>query len=60
VLMANTTVNIISQTGFVPVRVSTLAQSASIDPGGVLFRGVLGVISPQGIQITLDKGPFTR
>ena len=59
-LMANTTVNIISQTGFVPVRVGTLAQSASIDPGGVLFRGVLGVISQQGIQITLDKGPFTR
>jgi len=26
----------------------------------VLFPGVLGVISPQGIQITLDKGPFTR
>jgi hypothetical protein len=59
VLMANTTVDI-TQTGFVPVRVGTLVQSASIDPGRVLFPGLLGVISPRGMQTTLDKGPFTR
>jgi 8-hydroxy-5-deazaflavin:NADPH oxidoreductase len=57
---ANTTADIITQTGFVPVRVGTLAQSASIDPGGALFPGLLGVISPQGMQTTLDKRPFTR
>ena len=57
---ANTTADIITQTGFVPVRVGTLAQSASIDPGGALFPGLLGVISPQGRQTTLDKGPFSR
>jgi 8-hydroxy-5-deazaflavin:NADPH oxidoreductase len=32
------TADIITQTGFVPIRVGTLAESASIDPGGVLFR----------------------
>ena len=45
----------IAQTGFVPVRVGTLAQSESIDPGGVLFPGLLGVISPQGMQTTLGQ-----
>ena len=57
---ADTTADIITQTGFVPVRVGTLAQSESIDPGGVLFPGLLGVISPQGMQTTVDKGPFSR
>ena len=57
---ANTTADIITQTGLVPVRVGTLAQSASIDPGGALFPGLLGVISPQGRQTTPDKGPFIR
>lgn len=54
------TADVITQTGFVPIRVGTLAQSAAVDPGGVLFPGLLGVISPQGMQTTLDKGPFTR
>jgi predicted dinucleotide-binding enzyme len=53
------TFDIITQTGFVPIRVGTLAQSAAVDPGGVLFPGLLGVISPHGMQTTLDKGPFT-
>jgi hypothetical protein len=53
------TAEIISQTGFVPIRVGTLAHSAPIDPGGVLFPGLLGLLSPQGMQTTLDKGPFT-
>jgi predicted dinucleotide-binding enzyme len=55
---ANATADIITQTGFVPVPVGTLAQSASIDPGGVLFPGLLGVISPQGMKTALDKGSF--
>jgi predicted dinucleotide-binding enzyme len=53
------TFDIITQTGFVPIRVGTLAQSAAVDPGGVLFPGLLEVISPHGMQTTLDKGPFT-
>jgi 8-hydroxy-5-deazaflavin:NADPH oxidoreductase len=53
------TADIITQTGFVPVRVGALAHSAPIDPGGVLFPGLLGLFSPQGMQATLDKGPFT-
>jgi 8-hydroxy-5-deazaflavin:NADPH oxidoreductase len=54
------TADIISQTGFVPIRVGALADSAPIDPGGVLFPGLLGLFSPQGMQTTLDKGPFTH
>jgi len=53
------TADIITQTGFVPIRVGTLAQSSAIDPGGVLFPGLLGVISPHGMRTTLNKGPFT-
>jgi predicted dinucleotide-binding enzyme len=53
------TADIITQTGFVPIRVGTLAQSAPIDPGGVLFPGLLGIFTPQGMQTTLDKGAFT-
>jgi predicted dinucleotide-binding enzyme len=53
------TAEIITQTGFTPIRVGTLAQSAPIDPGGVLFPGLLGLLSPQGMQTTLDTGPFT-
>ena len=53
------TADIITQTGFVPIRIGGLAQSAPIDPGGVLFPGLLGLFSPQGMQTTLDKGPFT-
>jgi 8-hydroxy-5-deazaflavin:NADPH oxidoreductase len=53
------TAEIITQTGFTPIRVGTLAHSAPIDPGGVLFPGLLGLFSPQGMQITLDKGPLT-
>jgi predicted dinucleotide-binding enzyme len=52
------TADIITQIGFVPVRVGTLADSAPIDPGGVLFPGLLGLFSPEGMQTTLDKGPF--
>ena len=54
------TAEIITQTGFAPIRVGTLAHSAPIDPGGVLFPGLFGLFSPQGMQTTLDKGPFTR
>jgi 8-hydroxy-5-deazaflavin:NADPH oxidoreductase len=53
------TAEIITQTGFVPIRVGSLAHSAPIDPGGVLFPGLLGLLSPQGMQTTLNKGPFT-
>jgi hypothetical protein len=53
------TAEIITQTGFVPIRVGTLAHSAPIDPGGGLFPGLLGLFSPQGMQTTLDKGAFT-
>jgi hypothetical protein len=53
------TAEIITQTGFVPIRVGTLAHSAPIDPGGVLFPGLLGLLSPQGMRMTLDKGPFS-
>jgi 8-hydroxy-5-deazaflavin:NADPH oxidoreductase len=53
------TADIITQTGFVPIRVGSLGHSAPIDPGGVLFPGLLGLLSPQGMQTTLDKGPFT-
>jgi predicted dinucleotide-binding enzyme len=56
---ASTTFDIITQTGFVPIRVGSLRQSGCIDPGGVLFPGLLGLFSPQGMQTTLDKGPFT-
>jgi predicted dinucleotide-binding enzyme len=53
------TADIITHTGFVPIRVGTLAQSGPIDPGGVLFPGLLGVFSRQGVRTTLDRGPFT-
>jgi 8-hydroxy-5-deazaflavin:NADPH oxidoreductase len=53
------TAEIITQTGFAPIRVGTLADSAPIDPGGVLFPGLLGLFSPQGMRTTLDTGPFT-
>jgi 8-hydroxy-5-deazaflavin:NADPH oxidoreductase len=53
------TADIITQTGFVPIRIGPLAHSAPIDPGGALFPGLLGLFSPQGMQTTLDKGPFT-
>ena len=53
------TADIITQTGFVPIRIGVLAHSAPIDPGGALFPGLLGLFSPQGMQTTLDKGPFT-
>jgi len=53
------TADIITQTGFVPIRIGALAHSAPIDPGGALFPGLLGLFSPQGMQTTLDKGPFT-
>jgi predicted dinucleotide-binding enzyme len=53
------TSEIITQTGFAPIRVGTLADSAPIDPGGVLFPGPLGLFSPQGMRTTLDTGPFT-
>ena len=53
------TADIITQTGFVPIRIGALAHSAPIDPGGVLFPGLLGLFSPQGMQTTLDNGPFT-
>jgi predicted dinucleotide-binding enzyme len=52
------TAEIITQTGFVPIRVGTLAHSAPIDPGGVLFPGLLGLFSPQGMRTTLDRGPL--
>jgi 8-hydroxy-5-deazaflavin:NADPH oxidoreductase len=54
------TAEIITQTGFVPVRVGTLVHSAPIDPGGVLFPGLLGLFSPQGMRTTLFRGPFRR
>jgi 8-hydroxy-5-deazaflavin:NADPH oxidoreductase len=54
------TAEIITQTGFVPVRVGTLAHSAPIDPGGVLFPSLLGLFSPQGMRTTLFRGPFKR
>jgi predicted dinucleotide-binding enzyme len=53
------TAEIITQTGFAPIRVGTLADSAPIDPGGVLFPGLLGLFSPQGMRMTLERGPFT-
>jgi predicted dinucleotide-binding enzyme len=53
------TSEIITQTGFAPIRVGTRADSAPIDPGGVLFPGPLGLFSPQGMRTTLDTGPFT-
>jgi 8-hydroxy-5-deazaflavin:NADPH oxidoreductase len=56
---ARITADIITQTGFVPIRIGALAHSAPIDPGGVLFPGLLGLFSPEGMQTTLDKGPFT-
>jgi hypothetical protein len=52
------TAEIITQTGFVPVRVGTLVHSAPIDPGGVLFPGLLGLFSPQSMRTTLFRGPF--
>jgi predicted dinucleotide-binding enzyme len=54
------TAEIITQTGFVPIRVGSLAHSAPIDPGGALFPGLLGLFSPQGMHTTLFRGPFTR
>src|ERR1700730_17730432 len=54
------TAEIITQTGFAPIRVGTLAHSAAIDPGGVLFPGLDALPSPQGIRTPLEKGPFTR
>jgi 8-hydroxy-5-deazaflavin:NADPH oxidoreductase len=53
------TAEIITQTGFAPIRVGTLAHSAPIDPGGRLFPGLLGLFSPQGMRTTLDRGSFT-
>jgi 8-hydroxy-5-deazaflavin:NADPH oxidoreductase len=53
------TFDIITQTGFVPIRVGALAESSPLDPGGVLFPGLLGLFSPHGMQMTLDKGPLT-
>ncbi|WP_040830092.1 NADPH-dependent F420 reductase [Nocardia jiangxiensis] len=53
------TADIITQTGFVPIPVGTLAQSAPIDPGGALFPGLLGIFTPQGMRTTLENGPFT-
>ena len=53
------TADIITQTGFVPIRIGALEHSAPIDPGGVLFPGLLGIFSPQGMQTTLDEGLFT-
>ena len=53
------TADIITQTGFVPIRLGALDDSAPIDPGGVLFPGLLGLFSPEGMQTALDKGPFT-
>ena len=53
------TAEIIAPTGFRPIRIGTLADSAPIDPGGVLFPGLLGLFSSEGMQATLDKGPFT-
>jgi predicted dinucleotide-binding enzyme len=52
------TAEIITQTGFAPIRVGTLARSAPIDPGGLLFPGLLGLFSPHGMQMTLDRGSF--
>jgi len=53
------TADIITQTGFVPIRIGALEYSAPIDPSGVLFPGLLGLFSPQGMQATLDEGPFS-
>jgi predicted dinucleotide-binding enzyme len=52
------TAEIITQTGYVPIRVGTLVHSAPIDPGGVLFPGLLGLFSPQSMRTTLFRGPF--
>src|ERR1700684_1451706 len=40
------TSGIITQTGFAPIRVGTLADSAPIDPGGVLFPGLARALQP--------------
>ena len=53
------TADIITQTGFVPIRVGALENSAPIDPSGELFPGLLGLFSPQGMQTTLNEGPFS-
>jgi predicted dinucleotide-binding enzyme len=53
------TADIITQTGFVPIRIGALEHSAPLDPGGMLFPGLLGLFSPQGMQSTLDDGLFT-
>ena len=59
------TIDIITQTGFVPVfvpaRVDAPAQSGSIEPGVVLFPGLLGL--PNGMQTITRQGtahPLTR
>ena len=48
------TTDVITQTGFVPVRIDTPAQSGSIEPGVVLFPGLLGL--PQGMQTITRQG----
>ena len=40
------TAELITQTGFAPIRVGTLADSAPIDPGGVLFPWLAGALQP--------------
>jgi 8-hydroxy-5-deazaflavin:NADPH oxidoreductase len=40
------TAEIITQTGFAPIRVGTLADSAPIDPGGVLFPRLASALQP--------------
>jgi 8-hydroxy-5-deazaflavin:NADPH oxidoreductase len=40
------TADIITQTGFAPIRVGTLADSAPIDPGGALFPRLARALQP--------------
>jgi predicted dinucleotide-binding enzyme len=40
------TAELITQTGFAPIRVGTLADSAPIDPGGALFPGLARALQP--------------
>jgi 8-hydroxy-5-deazaflavin:NADPH oxidoreductase len=57
---AVTTFETVTQTGFVPIRVGTLVQSAPVDPGGALHLDAMGVITPHAMQARLDGRQFTR
>lgn len=44
--------SLVSDTGFVPVDIGTLAESAPLDPGGILFPQIF---TPADMRLTLQK-----